>query len=462
MSLVRTILTVLLTGVYLVVCPLLVLYALGYIYNPVRQGFVRTGIVELVTVPSGADVYLEGSRFARTTPTLLEELLPGRYTLTLRKAGYKPWRHTVTVSPGKAVAFKNIVLIPESWPWRTAGTLNCQDIVPMGGRYMFLLQAGPTLSECMVYGRDGQTREVLPLDSPMASWPATGFRCVPDSESFLAWSDSPGSKRDVYVNLEGREPNAMDITDMLGDRPSFVTWSPDDPMRLFAVQKDCIRRVDLTEGSSQPCYLQETRGMGVYGNWLYIVDHNNAIVRMPSDRPHGESLWRDETPAGRLLGGSDFYDIRVRRRGIIFMLGTSGDIVSNITPYRVRAGEVRDIVFNGRSDMFAWWTKTSIGRVDFDRRFDRSMFHERFRSEQVIEGCKDIRQVFWAYKDSHLLYNDGGEIYLLELEPQEPHHVEHIATVKRDTNMYYDAEDRMLYYLDVRSGVLMHVQIIPD
>jgi hypothetical protein len=462
MSLVRTLLFILLTGVYLVVCPLLILYALGYIYNPVQPGFVRTGIVDIVTVPSGAEVYLEGSRFVRTTPTLLGELLPGEYTITLRKKGYLPWRQTVLVTAGKAVAFKNIVLVPESWPQKTLTMSACQNLIPMDSRYLFILKSGPELGECMAYSRDGQTRPVLPPGCDFASYPATTLRCVPDSDAFVVYSDSFWHKRDLYVSLEGREPNAVDITDLAAGRPSFMTWSPDEPGRLFAVEKDCVMRLDVARNKRQACYLEGVRGLGIYGNWLYIIDHNDALVRMPFDKQHGEYLRQDESLGKRLFSTSDFYDIRARRRGVIFFLGTQGDLVGNIPPYRVTSSDASDIVFNGRSDMFAWWTKTSIGQVDFSRNFDKTMFQERFKRRTVFEGGKDIRQVFWAYKDSHILFNDNGEIYLLELEPQEPHHVERVVTVKRDTSVYYDADDRSLYYLDEKNGMLKRLQLIPE
>ena len=74
------------TGVvlYLVSCPLTVLYALGYLVEPgADQRLVKTGLVAISTVPSGASVHIGKSRYTRITPTLLRDLLPGSYPIRL-------------------------------------------------------------------------------------------------------------------------------------------------------------------------------------------------------------------------------------------------------------------------------------------------------------------------------------------------------------------------------------------
>jgi hypothetical protein len=460
MSLVRTLLFIALTCVYLVACPLLVLYALGYIYNPVEPGFVRTGMIELVTVPSGAEVFLEGSRFVRTTPALMEELLPGQYSITLRKKGYKPWQHSVSVTAGKAVAFKDIVLLPENWQEKTLTQSSNTDLVPMDTRCMFIVRAGPRLGDCLMFMRDGLIRPVLPAGSPFAAYDTTKIDCVPDSEVLLAGYDGPGRHRSIYVDLGNREPNAIDISDFLRQGSSFVTWSPDDPTRVFAVNNDCVSRIDVERGRSRDCYVPHVRGLGIYANWLYVIDGNDAISRVSFEKRHSEEVWRDASMSRQLFSQSDFYDIRIRKKGLMFFLGSKGDLVANIPPYHIASSGVRDITFDGRQDTLAWWTATSIGEVDFARSFDRTIFHEMFRFQTVYQGGKDIRQVFWAYKGSHILFNDNDDIYLLELQPQPPHRVEHITRVLHGTSIYYDSDEKTLYYLDRTSGQLKQLQLI--
>src|SRR3989339_88687 len=114
MPLIRKILFWIFTAVYAVLCPLLILYSLGYAYSPIRGEWARTGVLKLSTLPHGAEIFLEKSRFTHQTPAAIEELLPGDYTITLRKKGYKVWTQRVSIEAGKATAYEKIVLIPDS------------------------------------------------------------------------------------------------------------------------------------------------------------------------------------------------------------------------------------------------------------------------------------------------------------------------------------------------------------
>lgn len=61
---------------------------------PPATGALRSATVEVTSVPIGADVDLDG-KFVGNTPTTLR-LVPGDYTLVVKKAGYQPWTRTLT------------------------------------------------------------------------------------------------------------------------------------------------------------------------------------------------------------------------------------------------------------------------------------------------------------------------------------------------------------------------------
>ena len=60
---------------------------------PPATGVLRTATVEVTSLPTGADVDLDG-KFVGNTPTTLR-LTPGDYAIVV-KAGYKPWSRTLT------------------------------------------------------------------------------------------------------------------------------------------------------------------------------------------------------------------------------------------------------------------------------------------------------------------------------------------------------------------------------
>ncbi len=83
---------------YLTVCPLTVLYALGYWVMPgTGQGIVKTGLLYVSSAPPEASVYLGNQRYTKKTPTILRDLLPGEYQVKLALKHYKPWKRILPI-----------------------------------------------------------------------------------------------------------------------------------------------------------------------------------------------------------------------------------------------------------------------------------------------------------------------------------------------------------------------------
>ena len=114
MIILRRILFFIFFTTYLVVCPFLIFYALGYIVKPGPElSLAYTGLISIQTIPKGASVFLEGSRYSKKTPTTMMELLPGSYHLKVALKGLSPWTRTVQVQAGKAVVLEKIILLPK-------------------------------------------------------------------------------------------------------------------------------------------------------------------------------------------------------------------------------------------------------------------------------------------------------------------------------------------------------------
>lgn len=61
----------------------------------------KTGDIYLSSLPSGADIYFENSKTGKTTPDSLISVLPGKYTIKMRLAGYPEESVNVQVQSGQ-------------------------------------------------------------------------------------------------------------------------------------------------------------------------------------------------------------------------------------------------------------------------------------------------------------------------------------------------------------------------
>jgi len=447
--------------VYIIICPLLILYALGYIYSPVKQELVHTGVLYIATVPAGADVYLAKSHFSHTTPATIRELLPGSYKVTLRKKGYRAWTHSITIEAGKAVTFKNILLIPNNWPQKNITADTCKDLIPIENDQSFLITTGSELGSFFIYNVNGAIRSLSSIQSPFSTLPVTKVYSAAESDVLIIYGGSFGDKKYLYLNLKDNKPYAIDITRFFPDEPSFIAWQAAKETDLFTCRKNCINFINVETGKTFPCYLENIKGFGIYGEGLYIIDQNNVLTYQTFETYKQKDLSEDMHLAKRLFDRSEFYRIEARNADTIFFLGTKGDFIVSSPPYHIAAQDVIGYKFGGNPDLLLYWTKTSLAIADFSISRDKTTFHENFKVQTIYENGRSIKQAFWLDDRSHILCNDADSIYLIELQPQGPPHVESILGIKGRTKVFYDGDENTLYYLDADSGVLNQIQIIP-
>ena len=106
---------------FIIAAPTLVLYAQGYRLNlPYTNGaklIVKTGGLFLKVDPKQADIYINGNLSKQTDfffgSSLIENLLPRKYSIEVKKAGYKTWSKDLEIREKEVTEARNILLFPE-------------------------------------------------------------------------------------------------------------------------------------------------------------------------------------------------------------------------------------------------------------------------------------------------------------------------------------------------------------
>lgn len=188
-------------ALYLTTCPLLILYALGYVLKPgSEQGIVKTGLISISTSPPGASVYLGKRRYTQQTPTLLRNLLPGEYPIKLVLKHHRPWTRTVTVEAERATALDDILLLPQRLREDVVWSESFEDLIPVGGRFL-LLRKTARMEDHMVV--DVKTRHhwpLVPMDSPYARTKLLAHVTVSESPSLLLRVGAPTGERLLWID----------------------------------------------------------------------------------------------------------------------------------------------------------------------------------------------------------------------------------------------------------------------
>lgn len=463
MELARKVLFYVFILVYVIVCPYIVFYSFGYIYQPAKKNIFHTGLVYLSTIPPGADIYLEKSRFKHKTPATITELKPGQYQISLRLKEYRPWSHHVMIESGKALTLDAILLLP----WQ----LNKVNIAP-GDRYVnmsairgtdrLVVQKGKKIRESYLYDLKKETFTALADDdSAYIDFAIDTIFTGKESELLILYGGSLWDKEYLFIESNNESLHPREITDLFLSHPESILLSAEFPNDIFVVYEDYINRLDIQKMSVYPKYFDNVKGFGLSDKRIYVLDNDNVLTKTTLDKEQKNILLEDEHLGKDLFGRSDFYDIDELDKGILIFRGTRGDLILTIPPYRIIGEGALGMEYDKSHSRLLFWTKDEIWLSEFDaREEDDFLFKDRASLRRIYEDGANISHCFWVYAGAHILFKDKSDVYLLELLPDGTHHIEHIVTVKEDDDLYYDETDGSLYYLN-RKGTLMRVQILP-
>jgi hypothetical protein len=102
---------------FFVIAPILVAYSMGYRFDFEKMKIVATGGIYVKVLPQNAEVIVD-SKFNKKTSlflnsVLVQNLLPKRYSILIKKDGYFPYQKTLEVKEKEVTKLEHVILIKE-------------------------------------------------------------------------------------------------------------------------------------------------------------------------------------------------------------------------------------------------------------------------------------------------------------------------------------------------------------
>ncbi|MBI3615888.1 MAG: PEGA domain-containing protein [Candidatus Omnitrophica bacterium] len=461
----RKIVFYLFVAIYLVCCPFTILYALGYLFKPGggELGVVKTGLISLSTRPPGASVYLGKIRFSEKTPTLVRNLLPGDYPLTVALKNYKPWRETVPLEAGKATVLEKIILLPTRWNVEEILPDSFDQLIPLAGTSLFLVRKGSDTEDIVVYDmKRAGGWPLFPADSPFQGERVLSLATTEESPSLLLQLHSPSGRIFLWVEPREEGPLIEEITDLLPKKPLRIGWDPKNRHLLFPFWRGTLGRLDIHSKTSFPAFVEGVRGVGFSHPWIYLLKEDGQFLRVDDEGKNEEVLLSDPVLSRTLFGENGFFQVKVFSKDLLFFLGERGELVGNRFPYRFVERGVRGLEFDPSLQRLLLWRKDRIGFLDLSKESgDGRLFEQGPRVLWVFERGRNIEQAFWVHEGSHALFRDHDEVYLLEIAAVGTPHLELLLRVKEGSSIAYSEETGRIYYLERWQGRLSSIEILP-
>lgn len=295
----RTTLFLILLSCFLVIAPSIIFYSWGYRIDFETRRIAKTGAFYFKVWPKSAQIYLipvnnkglaeKENEIVKKTDfffgaVLVQNLLPKKYEIEIRKNGYLAWKKTLEIKENQVTEAKNIILMPEDIGINLLNR-NVDDFFSSADGKILILKeedASNTLSWALkilepenniksplIESKDiSKNGEVLILDLKFSS----------DQKKILLKTNSEGIQKYYLFDLNTTPAKTISL-DFLGKEEMEVFFHPQDSQKLFVLKKGVISEADLSQNKLSLGLLENVKSFKTTNDNFYYLDNSGLLFK---------------------------------------------------------------------------------------------------------------------------------------------------------------------------------------
>jgi hypothetical protein len=263
----RTILFILMTFVFTVIAPGIIMYSQGYRFDIKKMKFLETGGIYVKTLPGDATVSIDKDKQDRTSgfsrDLLIQNLLPENHTVKIEKDGYHSWTKTLEVKEKKVAEAKYVILFPNDMPFTSVDN-DIKNFYPYPDSNKILLLTAS--NELLSYDADRkETLKILsktqtPYNVSDISFSATGKRALIKTSTGLHY----------LLNLEN---STITLIKSMSSKTQNVVFDSNNEGSFFYQSNNLIYRINADKQATPKLFQKDSvEAFTVNGNDIYSLE----------------------------------------------------------------------------------------------------------------------------------------------------------------------------------------------
>lgn len=403
--------------VFLVLLPILLLFALGYRWDPVSHVLTQAGIINFKTVPEGAQIIVNGKVSRQKTPASLA-LLPGTYDVKLDLKDYWPYSKKVEVRANKVLRLENILLFPKTPRVKFVTTLpelKTFFLSPSGKRVLFISHTPKGETLYVLHVGDKTLRELVTLPaSPSLNMEKAEVAWSADEEAALV------TGKDLFYLLFLKQPQeSYFLKDVLGSDPQLVKFSRRHASSLYFLDKGKLHRFDIKKKEIEALPPESVADFQpTSSGFLWIQE---GSVQVLSSEDEGKT----SKPAGSLRNARNSYPLLWDSSVKPFLsfaserwaaLDRSGNFYV-LEPAFYRSG-MKGFRFSPSGDKIVLWNDYEIWLLEEKAPAKGGSGVPQLKRRLVFESEVPLKGVFWSSEENYIFFLTHRKLYALELNAE--------------------------------------------
>ena len=404
---------------------LISLYASGYKFNlswPLKfnRFLIKTGMIAVDTVPSGAVVYLNDIPQSNlslnpfkteylTTAAKVKNVLPGEYTLRLEREGYWPFQKKISIYSGQTTFAEDINLFRNDTPLLIAKAEETEPSLSASRRYLFI----PS-TRTMITLKNNEER-AIPLSEREAVW-------LKDSDKLLS-----------AANIYGFDPAGdIDYMSLIGSGAS--NWRLDENQgRLYYQNKNSLNYLKLSDRTSILAVSGETYGAYMpKGDNLYFVSTSQGKTAVKK-----YSLSSQKIEGELSLPAVGQYEFRPNDSNYLELYDKQNKTLYILNPDNIQSGI--QMIKNAIS-----WQWLDEDNLLYHNNWEIYRFNLNSGSSDLLTRVgEEITKLIWNRDSDYLIYSTANSLNALDTKMNT---ATKIYSTDKISGAVLDEKDNILYF----------------
>lgn len=444
----RTILFFICSVLFLVIAPSIVFYCMGYRFDFDSKKIVQTGGLYFKVWPKGVQIYINGKLEKRTNfffdSALIEDLLPKKYEIEIKKLGYHSWKKTLEIEEKKVTELKNVFLIPKNpvfneltknvdsfWPSRDGKKLILKEITEESWS-LKILELGRGIKTYLFDEKDlkkekGASIEILDL------------KFSQDSKQILLKIEESGVEKYFIFSIEETPINLI-LLDFLGKDIRKISFNPRNPQTVFFSNGNGLFEADFLKKEKGQILKKLITYEISEGNIFFISDDGflfkTDLSGIIPERLNSEAIILNDKAKYQIHPGGK--EIFLLENDVVYLLDKDSEkfekLFEGIENFEIFA-DFKKAFFSSKHEIWILFLEEILGQPPKKAR--EKLFLTRF-SEEIDKG-------FW-YTSHYLIFNAGPKIKVAEIDDRDQINIVDLVEFT-EPKIFFNRVDKKLYVL---------------
>lgn len=426
---------------FIIVTPLITLYATGYRYNFKNNRIEKIGIIHIETLPKDAKVYIN-DKYIDDTPARFIKLLPNKYKVVVQKEGYHPWKKEVVVQSNLTSFYKDITLFKNNLPInKIEGQINLLAISPDQKKIIYTLNK-QNIEELRLLNIKNNSEFLIDSFNSQAYNQLEFVEWSPNRNKALIKKVIGDFNQYIIVDINSLKiEEIFDITRLSFDK---LTWDLLNDNFLYGLKNAVLYQIDLLNDDVESLHSANITDFQIKGNEIFFISKvvNESFLNKTilEDKKIGEIVKiKLPSPSNFTLQPSTqpYLVLLDMKSNDLFIIESNAFGLVDLTQSIILQDKAKEIVWSSDFSEILFYTDFEISTFNFNDK----------QKNLITRYGEIINQAIWYPGDNYIIYQLGNVTKAIERYGFESRNDVELAHLSEISQISVDDVGENLYFI---------------